>query len=222
MKALQRLAAAAGALAISMAVGAAQAATVETTNFIGSPTYFNGFEGMCGCSGYIGSHTEGGIKVEYVGTYNDIWTTSQAGEGSQSWYPDGGGTGYTRITLASLADFANIQFMASSGFFGGGATLFYELLNNGVSVQTGAAGPAPGYLQAFAYYGFSGGGFDEVRLQAQFGSQFSTSNFEAGAYDAIAANGATVPEPAIWALMIGGFGMAGAALRRRRAFAATA
>src|SRR5258705_9471499 len=34
--------------------------------------------------------------------------------------------------------------------------------------------------------------------------------------------GAPVPEPASWALMIVGFGMAGPVLRRRRAFAATA
>jgi hypothetical protein len=33
---------------------------------------------------------------------------------------------------------------------------------------------------------------------------------------------ASVPEPATWALMIGGFGLAGGALRRRRAMAATA
>jgi hypothetical protein len=31
-----------------------------------------------------------------------------------------------------------------------------------------------------------------------------------------------VPEPTTWALMIGGFGLAGAALRRRRAVAAVA
>ncbi|THD57392.1 MAG: PEP-CTERM sorting domain-containing protein [Phenylobacterium sp.] len=35
-------------------------------------------------------------------------------------------------------------------------------------------------------------------------------------------NAAAVPEPASWALMIGGLGMAGATLRRRRATAATA
>ncbi len=32
-------------------------------------------------------------------------------------------------------------------------------------------------------------------------------------------NGSTAPEPGMWALMIGGFGLAGAALRRRRAVA---
>jgi hypothetical protein len=34
-----------------------------------------------------------------------------------------------------------------------------------------------------------------------------------------AAQQAGVPEPASWALMIGGFGLAGASLRRRRAIA---
>jgi hypothetical protein len=40
-------------------------------------------------------------------------------------------------------------------------------------------------------------------------------------FDDVSVSGA-VPEPATWALMIGGFGLAGAALRRRRAVAAVA
>ena len=40
--------------------------------------------------------------------------------------------------------------------------------------------------------------------------------------NAIGGTGGAVPEPASWALMIGGFGMAGAALRRRRAVAVAA
>ena len=39
---------------------------------------------------------------------------------------------------------------------------------------------------------------------------------------ALGGTGGAVPEPASWALMIGGFGMAGAALRRRRAVAVAA
>ncbi|MBL8555288.1 MAG: PEPxxWA-CTERM sorting domain-containing protein [Phenylobacterium sp.] len=39
-------------------------------------------------------------------------------------------------------------------------------------------------------------------------------------FDAFYGNGGGVPEPATWGLMIAGFGLAGTALRRRRAFAA--
>jgi hypothetical protein len=41
-------------------------------------------------------------------------------------------------------------------------------------------------------------------------------------FDNVSVSGAAVPEPATWALMIGGFGMAGATLRRRRAIGAAA
>jgi|GEM_PF-1099259 len=51
---------------------------------------------------------------------------------------------------------------------------------------------------------------------------FGNNNDAADGYRLDSITVAAVPEPATWALMIGGFGLAGASLRRRRAVAATA
>jgi PEP-CTERM motif len=51
---------------------------------------------------------------------------------------------------------------------------------------------------------------------------FGNNNDAADGYRLDSLTVAAVPEPTTWALMIGGFGLAGAALRRRRAAAATA
>ena len=193
---------------------------MHTSSFITSTTNFNGFEGIGQNFGYPANtpYTEDGLSVEYVGTAN-IWTDSQVGEGLYSWYENGGGTGFTKITLASLADFDALQFLGGSGWFnGGGLNIQYDILNNGASVATGSVGPVSGYT-GFSYFGFSGGGFDEVRLQVQapgYTGGFNPGAFEAGAYDSFAAGSGGVPEPATWALMIGGFGMAGGMIRRRK------
>lgn len=213
------------ALAVgTLCASAAGAVTIETTNFVASPTNFNGFEGSMGDLS-AGVYTEDGIKVEYVGSAG-ITATIGAPEGNFSWYENGGGTGYTRITLADGGSFNAIQFLTGSGFGGGMLTLTFDVLSNGVSQLTGSAGPAPGYgggaPSAFTYYGFSGSVFDEVRLQVRFdGATFNPTSYEAGIYDAIAIgtggrSPSAAPEPASWALMIAGFGLAGASLRRRR------
>ncbi len=74
---------------------------------------------------------------------------------------------------------------------------------------------AGGFIESFSYdYGFAPGsktvGFGINRLGV-------ADNFT---FDGVA--GAPVPEPAAWALLIGGFGMAGAAVRRRRSSVAYA
>jgi hypothetical protein len=202
-----------------LSVPAQAALVVHTSAFISSPTNFNGFEGIGSFTDYHGPYTEGGITVQYS-TGADIWTASQAGEGTYSWYTNGGASGYTSVKLANNGTISAIQFLAGSGFFGGGANLAYELLNGGVSVASGVAGPVPGYNAGFATYGFSGIAFNEVRLKSASGAtSFNPTEYEAGAFDsfAIGAVGGAVPEPASWALMIGGFGFIGAAMRRRRA-----
>jgi hypothetical protein len=62
------------------------------------------------------------------------------------------------------------------------------------------------------------GGAGGYRIDNNLGLNGS-NNFEKLVFAFNGTSGA-VPEPATWALMIGGFGMAGAALRRRRAVAA--
>ncbi len=51
---------------------------------------------------------------------------------------------------------------------------------------------------------------------------FGNNNDSADGYRLDSISVAAVPEPATWALMISGFGLAGASLRRRRAAGATA
>jgi hypothetical protein len=56
--------------------------------------------------------------VQYVGTLlNGIWTTfSQSIGGSGfGWSANGGGYGYTEITLQDGGTFQSIQFLAGSG-----------------------------------------------------------------------------------------------------------
>jgi hypothetical protein len=88
-----------------------------------------------------------------------------------------------------------------------------------------------GNVNHLAYYGlvdFPGNGVvltdDDVSSFSGFGgisAYVDDDSIEDGfvnyAFRDVKGNGTSVPEPATWALMIGGFGLAGAALRRRRA-----
>ncbi|BAK65610.1 hypothetical protein SLG_09350 [Sphingobium sp. SYK-6] len=214
---MRKLTIAALALCGSALAGPAMALTVHTASFISSPTATVGFEGLGPIStpNHVKSYSENGVLVDYIGT-GYIWSSSQAApEGQYSWYPDGGGYGYTRFTFAQANAF---ELLVNSGFFDGSGVLAYDVLLGGVSVGTGIAGPAPAYGAGWATYGFSGATFDEVRLQVSQGGQaFAPTVFEAGAFDAVKIGTVevpAVPEPATWALMITGFGAVGAMVRR--------
>lgn len=209
---------AAALFAATACSGANAALTVQTTDFLAGYTNYNGFEGLGSTTTFTGPYTEDGITVEYIGTAS-IWSDSQAAEGLYSWYPNGGGTGYTRITFGGPIN--AVEFQAGSGWFGSADSLQYDVLLGGVSVGSGQIAGLSNYT-GFSFYGFSGTSFDEVRLQAQQGSVvgFDALAFEAGAYDAINFGGSTstVPEPTSLALMIASFAIGGIA-RRRKALA---
>jgi hypothetical protein len=103
----------------------------------------------------------------------------------------------------------------------------------------GGNGPlfGPGSVVGTGFFGVNGGWQDAV-VHYDFIIPHSSANWqmsiaaggagwqggddESWGFDNfhLAANGAGVPEPATWAMMIGGFGLAGAMLRRRRTLAA--
>lgn len=213
----------------------AQAITVETTNFISSPAYFNGFEGMGPTTNFPANtpYSEGGITVTYVGTFfqpgNGIWSTftpTIGGQGNFGWYENGTTAGYTDIKLTGGGGMQEIQFLAGSGWIINPLTptyMQYQVLNQGsvalagvLQINRNARGTG-----TMEYFGFSGGGFDEIRLENQGtnpNNTFADFEFDAGAYDSFAVNtaAAATPLPAAFPLFAAGLGALGLLGWRRK------
>lgn len=201
-------------------VESAKAITLHTEDFIvdSTRTNFNGFEEIQGTFfGHV--YEEDGIKVEQMLTDgDDIATTFNewGAKGFRSWYTNGGDYGYTRITRVNNIDFQNIGLLRGTGW---GSTLpnpityVYELLNNGGLVLSGSvfSTQSPGYL------GFSGGGFDEVRLAAYYGDKPTQiiGGYNGLVIDSIELSGDVAPIPTP-ALLPGLIGIGTAVLRKRK------
>ena len=98
----------------------------------------------------------------------------------------------------------DIAHLYNDGFPSTNRTVDYRLTNLDSSLVTGTLNldSIPGY-QTFS--------FGTTVLQAEFRRQAQFDNFNFTRVSAIPA----VPEPATWAMMVAGFGLAGAALRKR-------
>ena len=213
--------------AIVLSSSPASAITVETTEFISSPTYFNGFEGIGSYDNYPGTagYSEGGITVTYVGSpglISTIYTTLIGGQGNFGWYPNGSSNGYTEIALTGGGDFGAVQFLAGSGFDTFPNTFAYELLQGNTIVATGSFANASSPMH---WIGFSGGDFNEVLVQSTlndlFSGGFSPTANDALAIDSIGAVGpsAATPLPAalpLFATGLGAMGLLGWRKKRKR------
>jgi len=122
-----------GALAVALSGMFAGAASATT--------YFNDFSGLGVQLAYPGNrgYSQGGITVQYVGTFNDfgIFTGPWSASSNYSWYPNAGGIGYDAVTLTGGGAFNSVTISAGTG---GGGDLQYRLLNGSTVVATGDAG----------------------------------------------------------------------------------
>ena len=89
--------------------------------------------------------------------------------------------------------------------------LFEALNGNAVVDSFQSAVPAYSFND---YFGFTGVSFNSIRITNLSSDYYLIDSVQLGS----TSHG--VPEPATWAMMIFGFGLAGASLRRRRAVAA--
>jgi hypothetical protein len=200
-----------------VSAGASAAITVVDSPFISSPTNVNTFASLTSDFPVNTVYSEGGINVKYVGT-NDYAIANLGGD--TPWYVNGGGYGYTAISLANNADLQNIQFSISSGWQQESIAA-YRLLQNGTVVATGIANVRSGFggYGQPSWLGFSGAGFNEVDIQVHTSIvSFVPDQYEAAAIGNISV--AAVPEPETYAMLLAGLGLMGGIARRRKAMQA--
>lgn len=125
-------------------------------------------------------------------------------------------------------NFLNVTFDSAQGAFGFDTNNFMGAFT---IVINSSAGPIfsqtfPGALDdGLVFFGFQSDSADIVSLTiestlAPFGNAFAIDNFTFNGRPVIELGG--IPEPATWAMMITGFGMAGGALRRHKRSATAA
>ncbi|WP_229213126.1 MULTISPECIES: PEP-CTERM sorting domain-containing protein [unclassified Duganella] len=203
-------------LALACSIGATQAATVVSGDFISTPTHFSGFEDLPWFTTNF-THIEDGIVVSQINPGFDI--TSVCGiecgmSNGKSWYPNGGDMGYTDVRMESGRKFGNLSMIVGSGFGDQADSIYFELVNQGAVVQTGSV-----LVPIGSWLGFSGNDFDELRIRNAAPGTIPTSligGYNGLVVDSIKVSALPVPEPATYGMLLAGVGLLGVAARRRR------
>ena len=210
------------AVVMTMTAASVHAAPiVQTSDFIpdGERSHFVDFEHMPAGSSLPATTSADGIEVEQFGG-SSIWTTCGLtcwqSNPTQSWYPGGGDLGFTEIRKSDGSEFFDVGLEYGGAVFGIDV-LSFQLLLDGASVLDGFVAMDP---LVDGYVGFSGGGYDTVRVRGTFDVSspgiITDGGFQALPIDNIEFRAAAiaVPEPGTMALL--GLGLAGMGIVARR------
>lgn len=160
----RRVAAALAVCAVCAGVaGIAQAASVHLANIVPVAAAVNDFE--LAPEHVVSTWSQQGVRVTQLAGDNDIWLAAGFGNGSRSWYPEGGDDGWTRIGLDGGQNFDAVSFFGGSGWITPPQSLYFELADDGVVVLSGTLDAS----FTGSWFGFAGGDFDEVNIRASQG-----------------------------------------------------
>ncbi len=135
-----------------------------------------------------------------------------AGQGLLHPGPTGAFADVRYTTAMSFSGLLNVTF---AGIDLVGTTTDVHVLRNGVSL---ASGLVNGYGQTASYnLAVTLGAGDYLDFLVGWGSNRNYNDDSTGFRASLTSETDPVPEPSVWALIIGAFGLAGATLRRRRA-----
>jgi hypothetical protein len=196
----------AAVIAVGLSTGAAAATYTDQASFLAANPGLGlvSFEGqVTGLGPSLGTSTSfGGLDFEG----ENLRIVDTAFWGSVDSLLDDRFGGF--ISVGNIAGNAVGFFYASN--FGDGGSLQFKAFN-GVDEVFSTTLFGGGVNTSFAYFGLDGvGDITSIRLSSTTGRDFaSIAEISSGV-----GNGA-VPEPATWAMMILGFGLVGAAARRR-------
>jgi hypothetical protein len=169
---------------------------------------------VCDCFATLGDHT--------TGTGNMLVLDGAANAGSRFWAQTIAVTANTDYDLSFWA--ANLN----STYYGGPQANISVRIGGVEVYHTGvlpyAAGMSPTAVGAWSGFSTLINSGSSTSLQLSFVDTANIHDYNDFAFDDVSlvarATGGAVPEPGVWALMIAGFGMVGASLRRRRRRAA--
>ena len=216
------------ALAAALIASGAQAAGVVNGDFSAGPTGFTSGYGYLAPAGQGTLYPEGYYTVDTnPNNVHNLWSSfgdHTTGTGQMmivNGAPDDNVTvwGETVTGLTTNTDYFFSAWVASS-YPTNPAQLAFSI--NGASIG-GLTAPTTTGLWTQFYVGWNSGSHTSADIALVNHNTIRSGNdfvLDDIAFGATRPGG--VPEPASWALMIGGFGMAGAMLRRRRAVAVAA